>query len=78
MAQANRRTVTPKAGGGWTVEAGGPSIIKSTYKTQAEAEAAARADLLGSGGGELAVKGDDGRVRSQDTIGRKDPRGSKG
>jgi hypothetical protein len=76
---ANRRTVTPKSGGGgWTVEGGGPSFMSSTYKTQAEAEAAARADLMSSGGGELVVKGENGRVRSQDTIGRPDPRGSKG
>jgi hypothetical protein len=78
MASRSTRTVTPKDGGGWTVEGGGPSLMRSTYKTQAEAEAAARKELLSSGGGELAVKGEDGRVRSQDTIGRPDPRGSKG
>jgi uncharacterized protein DUF2188 len=75
MVVRNTRTVTPKAGGGWTVARG---FEATTYRTQAEAEAAARADLLRSGGGELLVKGEDGRVRSQDTIGRKDPRGSKG
>jgi hypothetical protein len=76
MAGRNTRTVTPKAGGGgWTVQ-GGSSIV--TFRTQQEAEAAARQDLLSSGGGELAVKGEDGRIRSQDTVGRADPRGSKG
>jgi hypothetical protein len=31
-----------------------------------------------SGGGELVIKGRDGKVRDQSTIGRKDPRKSKG
>jgi hypothetical protein len=48
------------------------------FRTQSEAIKAARADLLSSGGGELVVKGRDGKVRSQDTIGRKDPRKTKG
>jgi uncharacterized protein DUF2188 len=38
MAQANRRTVTPKAGGGWTVEGAGPGLLPTTYKTQDEAK----------------------------------------
>ena len=71
----NRRTVTPKAGGGWTV--GGGKAGKS-YPTQAEAAKVARQELLRSGGGELAIKGRDGKVRDQNTIGRKDPRKSKG
>jgi hypothetical protein len=76
MAGTNTRTVTPKAGGGgWTVQGGSDT---RTYATQEQATAAARSDLMASGGGELAIKGEDGRVRSQDTIGRPDPRGSKG
>jgi hypothetical protein len=66
-------TVGPRSGGGWQVSGEGGS-----FKTQAEAIAAARRRLLGSGGGELVVKGRDGRVRMQNTIGRRDPRGSKG
>ncbi|HEY3072601.1 MAG TPA: DUF2188 domain-containing protein [Candidatus Limnocylindrales bacterium] len=73
---ANRRTVTPKAGGaGWTVTGGTDA---ETYPTQAAAQAAAEADLMASGGGEVLVKGEDGRVREQNTIGRPDPRSSKG
>ena len=73
---ANSRTVTPKSGGDrWTVEGGSNS---RTFTTQEEATAAARQDLLANGGGELQVKGEDGRIRSKDTIGRADPRGSKG
>jgi Uncharacterized protein conserved in bacteria (DUF2188) len=72
---ANRRTVTPKAAGGWTVD-GGPG--GQTHRTQAAAAKAARADLMKSGGGELLIKGRDGKVRDQSTIGRKDPPKSKG
>lgn len=67
-----RVTVGPKTGGGWQVS-GDPQ----TYKTQREGELAARKQLA-NGGGELVVKGRDGRIRMQNTIGRPDPRRSKG
>ena len=66
-------TVGPKAGGGWQVT--GES---RDFKTQAEAVQAGRRQLQGSGGGELVVKGRDGRIRLQNTIGRPDPRRSTG
>ena len=70
---ANRRTVTPATGSeGWTVDGQG------NYRTHEEATSVARAQLLASGGGELLIKGEDGRVRQQDTIGQPDPRDSKG
>lgn len=72
---ANRRTVGPKTGGGWQLTGG---EAEQDFPTQEAAEAAARAELMATGGGELLVKGRDGRVRSQDTIGRADPRSSKG
>ncbi|MFL5768549.1 MAG: DUF2188 domain-containing protein [Chloroflexota bacterium] len=68
-----RVTVGPKTDGGWQV-----SGENQTYKTQAEAQQAARRQLANTGGGELVVKGRDGRVRIQNTIGRPDPRRSKG
>ena len=74
--EANRRTVTPKAGGeGWTVTGGTDT---ETYPSQAAAQAAAEADLMASGGGEVLIKGEDGRVREQNTIGRPDPSDSQG
>jgi hypothetical protein len=72
---ANRRTVGPKKGGGWQVSGGGSA---GEFRTQGEAVMSARQDLLSAGGGELVVKGRDGKVRAQDTIRRKDPRGTKG
>ena len=67
-----RVTVGPKSGGGWQVTGDG-----QTYKTQREAEQSARRQLA-SGGGELVVKGRNGRIRLQNTIGRPDPGRSKG
>lgn len=64
-----RATVGPKAGGGWQV-----SGDSQSYKTQAAAEQAARRQLQTSGGGELVIKGRDGKIREQNTIGRADPR----
>lgn len=43
------------------------------HDTQAAAAAAAKQRLLNSGGGDLAIKGRDGKIRSKDTIGRPDP-----
>jgi Uncharacterized protein conserved in bacteria (DUF2188) len=68
-----RVTIGPKAGGGWNVTG-----ETRDFETQHEAEQAARRQLATSGGGELVVKGRDGRVRFQNTIGRRDPRRSKG
>jgi hypothetical protein len=72
---ANRRTVGPKKDGGWQVTGGGSA---ADFRTQGEAVMSARQDLVASGGGELVVKGRDGKVRAQDTIGRRDPRRTKG
>ena len=41
--------------------------------TQAAAAASAKQRLLNSGGGDLGIKGRDGKIRSKDTIGRPDP-----
>jgi hypothetical protein len=43
------------------------------HDTQAEAAAAAKQRLLDAGGGDLSIKGRDGKIRSKDTIGRADP-----
>lgn len=72
MAGQNWRTVTPKTGGGWTVEGGSST---QTHRTQATAEKAARAELNRTGGGELQIKGRDGTVREQNTIGRRRSKG---
>ena len=68
-----RVTVGPRTGGGWEVTGDA-----RRFDTQVEAERAARQHLSTNGGGELVVKGRDGRIRMQNTIGRPDPRKSKG
>jgi hypothetical protein len=73
VTEMSRETVGPKSGGGWQM-----SGRSQTYKTQIEAARAAREALMKSDGGELVIKGRDGKIREQNTIGRKDPRRSKG
>jgi hypothetical protein len=70
-----RVTVGPKKGGGWQVTGGGETHNAST---QQEGITLGRQALNHMGGGELVVKGRDGKVRMQSTIGRPDPRRSKG
>ena len=78
MAKPNSRTVTPR-GGDWTVDKPGASRASSRHDTQAEAIDAARSYLQNEGGGELKIKGTDGKVRAQDTIPHgNDPRRSRG
>lgn len=78
MAKPNSRTVTP-SGGDWTVDKPGASRASSRHDTQAEAIDAARGYLQNEGGGELKIKGTDGKVRAQDTIPNgNDPRRSRG
>lgn len=78
MTPPNKRTVTPH-GDRWSVEKPGATRASSVHDTQREAIDAARRNLRNDGGGELAVKGSNGKVRQQDTIAPgNDPRSSKG
>ena len=79
MSRPNSRTVGPDGDGDWTVKKPGASRASSRHDTQGEAIKAARGYLENEGGGELKVKGRDGRVRDQDTIPPgNDPRSSRG
>lgn len=71
----NSRTVQPKSGGGWQVTGGDAAY---DVPTQEQGMERAKQDLLRSGGGELLVKGLDGKVRDKNTVGRSDPRKSRG
>jgi hypothetical protein len=78
MARPNTRTVTPR-GDDWSVDKPGATRASSVHDTQAEAIDAARSYLGNEGGGELKVKGVDGKVRAQDTVPHgNDPRRSRG
>jgi hypothetical protein len=64
----NDRTVSRRPDGQWANKKDGNERASSLHDTQREAERAAHRALVESGGGELKVKGEDGRIRSKDTI----------
>jgi len=64
----NDRTVSKRPDGTWANKKDGNDRASSIHPTQHDAEDAARSDLKRSGGGELKVKGEDGKIRSKDTI----------
>lgn len=75
----NDRTVSQRDDGSWANKKDGAQRATSLHNTQKQAADAARAALKQSGGGELKVKNEDGRIRSKDTIApAHDPRRSKG
>jgi hypothetical protein len=53
---------------GWAQKGNDAGPAGGVYKTQGEAIKAAAATLRKQGGGELIIKGRDGRIRSKDTI----------
>jgi len=64
----NDRTVSRRPDGTWANKKDGNERASSLHRTQREAERAAHDALKREGGGELKVKGEDGRIRSKDTI----------
>ncbi len=70
----NDRTVSQRQDGQWANKRDGAQRASSLHETQAQAAQAAREQLQSSGGGELKIKGEDGRIRAKDTIApAKDP-----
>lgn len=64
----NDRTVSKRDDGQWANKKDGADRASSLHSTQKAAEKAARDMLKNSGGGELKTKGEDGKIRSKDTI----------
>lgn len=64
----NDRTISQRPDGQWANKRDGAQRASSLHDTQAQAAQAARAQLQSSGGGELKIKGEDGRIRAKDTI----------
>lgn len=78
MSGPNRRVVQ-QSRDGWEVRAPKAQRASATAPTQKEAIDRAREILCNNSGGELQVRGLDGRIRQQDTIAPgNDPRTSKG
>lgn len=67
MSKDRDRTVY-RRGDDWINKRNDSSRASSVHDTQQEAAAAARDMLKRQGGGELAIKGRDGLIRSKDTI----------
>lgn len=75
----NDRTVSQRDDGQWANKKDGGQRASSLHNTQTQAANAARDALKKTGGGELKIKNEDGRIRAKDTIPpAKDPRRSKG
>jgi len=64
----NDRTVSRRSDGSWANKKDGATKAGSVHERQSDAISAAREMLINSGGGELKVKGVDGKIRSKDTI----------
>jgi uncharacterized protein DUF2188 len=65
----NRRMVSPNTErGGWDNQKAGGDRTSSHHDTQAQAIERAREMLKKEGGGELTIKGRDGRIRDSDTV----------
>jgi len=68
MSKGTDRTVSRRPDGVWENKRNDAERASSLHKTQKEAEQAAKAMLKNQGGGELTIKGVDGKIRSKDTI----------
>jgi hypothetical protein len=68
MSKNRDRTISRRADGTWENKRNDASRASSIHRTQANAIDAARGMLGNRGGGELTVKGRNGRIRSKDTI----------
>ena len=75
---SNDRTVSKRPDGTWADKRDGAERSAGNHSTQKAAADAAREHLKNQGGGELKIKGEDGKIRSKDTIGRPDPFPPKG
>ena len=74
MAQ-NMRIIGPRGDGasGWQNK--NPAGGVTYHDTQEAAQDQGRKELLATGGGELIIQGENGRIRAKDTIGKADPTG---
>ena len=72
MSKQNDRSVFKRAGN-WVNKKDSASKASSIHDTQEEAIESARKNLENQGGGELKTMGRNGRIRSKDTILKKDP-----
>lgn len=68
MSKSRNRTVSKRDDGTWQNKRDDLEKATSVHTTQQDAINAAKQNLQNQGGGELTVKGRDGKIRSKDTI----------
>jgi len=68
MSKGRDRTIYRRPDGRWANKRNDSDRASSVHDTQGDAIDAARRNLVNQGGGELTIKGLDGRFRSKDTI----------
>lgn len=68
MSKKTDRIVYKRTDGIWVNKKVGGGKASSTHTTQQDAAGAAKDMLQKSGGGELTIKGRNGKIRSKDTI----------
>lgn len=79
MTQPNKRTVQRRDDGKYEVVKPGATRASAVTNSQSAGIDRAREILANDGGGELAVRGNNGRIRQQDTVKPgNDPRSSRG
>ena len=61
-------SVNPNSEGGWDAKRDGAKRSSSHHRTQGDAEKAAKGLSARTGGGEVRIKGRDGRIRDSDTV----------
>jgi hypothetical protein len=64
----NRRIVQQRQDGDWEIKKPGADRASAITDTQSAAIDRARQILSNDGGGELTIKGHDGRIRDSDTV----------
>ena len=78
MSKPQDRTIY-KTDNGWANKRNDASRPSSLHDTQKDAYDAARENLINQGGGEISIKGLDGRIRDKNTISPgNDPRSIRG
>lgn len=68
MTKKHNRTVFRREDGKWVNKRNDSDRATNLHDTQRDASKAARQNLQNQGGGELTIKGVDGKIRSKDTI----------
>lgn len=68
MSGSKNRTVSKRPDGTWENKLNSATKASSLHDTQKEAADSAKSMLQNQGGGELSIKGLNGKIRSKDTI----------